>query len=208
MAVEKYFVSESIKEAQIQEFMKKKFDRAGYSHTNIQRTPLGTRIIIYVNRPGLVIGRSGKKIKEITEEIKEKFGLENPLLDVKEVENQYLDAQIVSDRIAKALERGMFYKKIANIYLEEIIKAGAIGAEIKVSGKLGGERGRFQKFRDGYIKHSGYYADNLVDKGFSVANLKQGIVGIQVRILKFIPEDLSLKQQRVEKNEDKGSKKS
>jgi len=72
---------------------------------------------------------------------------------------------------------------------------------------LGGERGRVQKFKDGYIKHAGYYADNLVDKGFAVANLKQGIVGIQVRILKSVPEDLSLKLKRVEEDEDKGDKK-
>ncbi|MCD6226496.1 MAG: 30S ribosomal protein S3 [Candidatus Aenigmarchaeota archaeon] len=206
MAVEKYFINEVIKEAKIEEFMKEKFDRAGYSHTIIQRTPLGTRIIVFVSRPGLVIGRSGKKIKEITEEIKEKFELENPMLDVKDVENQFLDAQLVADRIVKALERGIFYKRIANKYLESIMDAGAVGVEIKISGKLGGERGRMQKFKDGYIKHAGYYADNLVDKGFAVANLKQGIVGVQVRILKSVPEDLSLKLKKVETDEDKGHK--
>jgi len=207
MAVEKYFVNESIKEAIIEEFMKERFDRAGYSHTIIQRTPLGTRIIVFVSRPGLVIGRSGRKIKEITEEIKEKFELENPMLDVKDVEDQFLDAQLIADRIAKTLERGIFYKRIANRYLGDIMKAGAVGVEIRISGKLGGERGRMQKFKDGYIKHAGYYADNLVDKGLAVANLKQGIVGVQVRILKSVPEDLSLKLKRVEEDEDKGDKK-
>lgn len=209
MAVEKHFIKEGIRESQVEEFLREKFDRAGYSHIEIQRTPLGTRIIVYANRPGLVIGKSGARIKEITEEVQEKFKLENPMLDVKEIENPFLDAQVVASRIAKSLERGRFYKKVAHFYLEEIIKAGAIGAEIRIGGKLGGERGRFQKFKEGYIKHSGYYADNLMDKGQSVAVLKPGIVGVQVKILKTVPEDVSKKLEgiKVEKSEDKGTEK-
>ncbi len=209
MAVEKHFIKEGIKESQIEEFLRKKFDRAGYSHIEIQRTPLGTRIIVYANRPGLVIGKSGSRIKEITEEVQEKFKLENPMLDVREIENPFLDAQVVAGRIAKSLERGAFYKKVANFYLEEIMRAGAIGVEIKIGGKLGGERGRFQKFKDGFIKHSGYYADNLVDKGQAVAVLKLGIVGVQVKILKTRVEDFSKKieEMKVEESEDKGTEK-
>jgi small subunit ribosomal protein S3 len=209
MAVEKHFIEEGIKEAQIEEFLREKFKRAGYSHIEMQRTPLGTRIIVYANRPGLVIGKSGSRIKEITEEVQKKFKLENPMLDVREIENPFLDAQVVAGRIAKSLERGAFYKKVANYYLDEIMAAGAIGVEIKISGKLGGERGRFQKFKQGYIKHAGYYADNLLDKGHAVANLKPGIVGVQVKILKHVPEDLSakLKEKKVEKVEDEGSEK-
>ena len=209
MAVEKHFIEEGIKEAQMEEFLRNKFDRAGYSHIEIQRTPLGTRIIVYANRPGLVIGKSGSRIKEITEEVQEKFKLENPMLDVREIENPFLDARVVASRIAKSLERGSFYKKVANFYLEEIMRAGAIGVEIKVGGKLGGERGRFKKFKDGYIKHSGYYGDNLVDKGQAVALLKPGIVGVQVKILKTPVGDLSkkLKEMKVEESEDKGTQK-
>ncbi len=207
MGIEKHFVEEGIKEAEIEEFLRKEFDRAGYSHIEIQRTPLGTRIIVYVNRPGLVIGKSGARIKEITEEIQKRFGLENPMLDVREIENPFLDAQVVANRIAKSLERGAFYKKVASYYLEEIMNAGAIGAQIRIAGKLGGERGRFQKFKDGYIKHAGYYADNVLDKGYAVANLKPGIVGIQVKILKFVPEDVSMKIKKGEKTEEERSEK-
>ena len=209
MAVVNHFIKEGIKEAQIEEFLSKKFDRAGYSHIEIQRTPLGTRIIVYANRPGLVIGKSGARIKEITEEVQRKFKLENPMVDVKEIENPFLDAQVVANKIAKSLERGGFYKKIANYYLDEIIKAGAVGVQIRVGGKLGGERGRFQKFKKGYIKHSGYYGDEIVDKGAATAIMKPGIVGIQVKILKQSPEDLitKIKEEKVEEVEDKGSEK-
>lgn len=209
MAVIKHFVEEGMKEAQIEEFLSKRFDRAGYSHIDIQRTPLGTRIIVHANRPGLVIGKSGARIKEITEDLKRKFKLENPMVDVKEITNPFLDAQVVANRIVKSLERGGFYKKVANYYVDEIMKAGAVGVQIRVGGKLGGERGRLQKFKKGYIKHSGYYADEVVDKGLATAIMKLGMVGVQVKILKEKPEDLiaELKERKVEEVEDKGSKK-
>lgn len=202
MGIEKHFIKEGIKEARIEEFLREKFDRADYSHIDIQRTPLGTRIIVHAGRPGLVIGKSGSRIKEITEEIKEKFELENPMLDVKEIENPLLNAHVIAGKIAKSLERGVFYKKAVNYYLSQIMKAGAIGVEIRVSGKLGGERGRFQKFREGYIKHAGFYADNILDKGMTVANLKLGIVGVQVKIMKTMPK-ISMK--RGEEVENKGA---
>src|SRR5881397_3302923 len=106
MTIEKLFVKEGIKESEVEEYLKEKFKKAGYSRTMIERTPMGTRIIIFAHKPGLVIGKSGKRINEITEEIKKKFGFENPLVDVKEVENPFLDAQIIADRISKALEKG------------------------------------------------------------------------------------------------------
>jgi small subunit ribosomal protein S3 len=209
MGVIKHFVEEGIEEAEIEEFLKKKFDKAEYSHIEIQRTPLGTRIIVFANKPGLVIGKSGARIKELTEEIQRKFKLENPMIDVKEIDNPFLDAQVVASRIAKSLERGGFYKKIANYYKDEIMKSGAVGVQIRVGGKLGGERGRFQKFKEGYIKHSGYWGDEIVEKGMATAILKLGMVGIQVKMLKQAPEDLitQIKERKVEKVEDKGNKK-
>ncbi|MEM5777076.1 MAG: 30S ribosomal protein S3 [Candidatus Aenigmatarchaeota archaeon] len=208
MSVQKFFINEGLKEAQLENFLREKFDKAGYSHSDIQRTPLGTRIIVYAEKPGLVVGKSGKKINDITLEIKEKFSLENPMLDVREVENPFLDAQIVANKIAKGIEKGGFYKKLANYYMDKIMEAGAIGVEIRVAGKLGGERGRFQTFKQGYIKHSGYYADTLVQTGFATAILKLGMVGVKVKILTQMPEDLNEKLlERIELNEEKGSEK-
>jgi small subunit ribosomal protein S3 len=208
MAVEKFFINEGIKEAQLESFLRERFDKAGYSHADIQRTPLGTRIIVYAEKPGLVVGKSGKKINDITQEIKEKFELENPMLDVREVENPLLDAQIVANKIAKGIEKGGFYKKLANYYIDKIMEAGAIGVEIRIAGKLGGERGRFQTFKQGYIKHSGYYADTLVQKGFATAILKLGMVGVRVKILTEMPEDLNERVlERIELNEEKGPEK-
>ncbi len=185
MVIERVFVKEGIKRSNVENFLAKKFEKAGYSHTEISRTPLGTRILIYANKPGLVVGRSGKRIFELTEEIKEKFGFENPLLDVKEVENPLLDAQIVSRRVARALEKGTNFKKVANYYLQRVIEAGATGIEIKIGGKLtGSQRSRFQKFRQGFVAHSGDYADKLVEKGYAQALVKAGVIGVQIRIMK------------------------
>ncbi|MCS7134948.1 MAG: 30S ribosomal protein S3 [Candidatus Aenigmarchaeota archaeon] len=208
MAVEKFFVKEGIKESQLEEFLKEKFEKAGYSHSDIQRTPLGTRIVVYAEKPGLVVGKSGKKITDITEEIKEKFQVENPMLDVKEVEQPFLDAQIVANKIARALEKGGFYKKVAGYYMDKVIEAGAIGVEIRIGGKLGSERARFQKFRQGYIKHSGYYADTLVRVGYAQALVKLGIIGVQVRILTKMPEEVNESLFKgVKENEEKGLEK-
>ncbi len=193
MAVEKFFIKEGIKEAQIEEFLRRKFERAEYSHTEIQPTPLGMRIIVYANKPGLVIGKSGKRINELTEEIKEKFNLENPLIDVREVENPFLDAHIIAKRIAKALEKGINYKKVANYYLEKVMEAGAIGVSIRIAGKLAGsERSGFKKFKKGFVAYSGDYAEKFVEKGYAQAMLKPGIVGIEVNIMKQAPKEFVL----------------
>ena len=194
MAVEKIFVKEGIKESEVEEFLRKRFERAGYSHTEISRTPLGTRIIVYVHKPGLVIGSSGRKINEITEEIREKFGFENPLIDVKEIENPFIDSGIVSRRIAKALERGINYKKVANYYLQKVIESGAVGIQIVLSGKLSGsERSRIQKFKEGFVAHSGEYAERLVDSAYTQAILTPGIVGIKVKIMRQMPREVEEK---------------
>lgn len=190
MAIERTFIKEGIKESEVEEFLRERFEKAGYSHSLIERTPLGTRIIIFAHKPGFVIGRSGRKIDEITEELKEKFGFENPLVDVKEVDNPFLDANIIANRMAKAIERGINFKKVSNYYLEKVIEAGAVGITIHMGGKLAGsERSRFQKFRRGFVAFSGEYAERLVDKGYARAKIKPGVVGIKVFIMREMPKE-------------------
>ncbi len=191
MAVEKLFVKEGIKVSEVEEFLRKRFEKAGYSHTEIQRTPLGTRIIVHVHKPGLVIGRSGRRVNEITEEIKEKFNFENPLLDVREVDQPFLDANIVARKIARSIEKGVNYKKVANFNMEKVIEAGAVGIQIDVAGKIGGvERSREQKFKTGFVAHSGEYAERLVDVGYTQALISAGVIGIKVKIMKSLPKQV------------------
>lgn len=208
MAVEKIFIKEGIKRNMLEEYLAKRFERAGYSHSEIERTPIGTRIIVYAHRPGLVVGSSGRKIGEITEEIRKKFDIDNPMLDVREVENPYLDANIVAKRIAKALERGIHFKKVCNYYLDKILEAGAVGALIRVSGKLAGkQRSRFQKFRRGFVAISGDYAEKYVQVAQAQAMLKPGVVGVEVRIMREAPKELiAEKEAEVMMGEDKRDK--
>lgn len=209
MVVEKVFVKEGIKESDVEEFLAKKFEKAGYSHTEIQRTPLGTRIIVYAHKPGLIVGKSGKRVKDITEEVRQKFGFENPMIDVKEVEQPFLDANIVAKRIARALEKGVNFKKVANYYIERVMEAGAIGVQIKIGGKLAGsQRSRFQKFKEGFIAHSGGYAESLVDRGYAQAMIRPGVIGVQVKIMKGAVEEFALKkaEEKVFKSEKEKEK--
>jgi len=205
--IEKIFVKAGITTSDIEKFLRKKVEKAGYSHSEIERTPLGTRIIIYVHKPGIIIGKSGRKIEELSEEIREKFKIENPMIDVKEVEQPMLDANIVAYRIAKAIEKGINYKKVCNYYLEQVRNAGATGVSIVVSGKLAGkERSRFQKFRSGFVAYSGDYADRFVEKGYAQAIVRPGIVGVEVRIMKQSIEEFKMREG--EKSESKGAEES
>ncbi|MBI2545165.1 MAG: 30S ribosomal protein S3 [Candidatus Aenigmarchaeota archaeon] len=195
MSIEKTFVKEGIKVAEVEEFLRKKFEKAGYSHTEIQRTPLGTRIIVHVHKPGLVIGRSGRRVNEITEDIRKKFGFENPLLDVREVSTPLLIANIVASRIVTSIEKGINYKKAVNYYMDKVIEAGAVGISVEVAGKIGGvERSRGQKFKKGFVAHSGEIAERLVDYGYTQANIQAGVIGIKVRIMQSLPKEVAVEK--------------
>ena len=180
----KYFVKQGIRQVSIEDFIRDNFPSADYSNIELQRTPLGIKILIYTHKPGRVIGRSGSKINRMSEILKTKFELDNPQLDVKLVEKPDLDAKIVAKQLKTALEKGYNYKKIGNIALKRVMDAGAMGVEIVIAGKLGGSKGRTGKFSSGYLKHCGDPAQKLVDYGFEVANTKPGKIGIQVRIMK------------------------
>ncbi|MBI4167390.1 MAG: 30S ribosomal protein S3 [Candidatus Aenigmarchaeota archaeon] len=195
MAKEIKFIKEGIRSVFIEEYLKSQFQRADYSHIEVSKTPLGTRIIIFANRPGIVIGRGGEKIKAITEYLREHFKLDNPQLDVKEVRDPDLDAQIISRQIASSLERGLNYKRVANMTIKRVMDSGAVGIQIRISGKLGGEKSRTDKFMQGYLQHSGETADRLVSKGKAEALLKPGKVGIQVKIMNINIEQ-EMKQQK------------
>ena len=178
-----YFVKQAIKEVEIENFIKENFPMGDYSRTELQRTPLGIKIVIYTNKPGRIIGKGGKNINDMTEAIKHRFGLENPQLDVKIIRNPNLDPQIVAKQIASALERGYNHKKIGNLTLKRIMESGALGAQITISGIFGSGKGMKSKFMEGYLKHCGQPAKELVLYGFEEARTKRCKIGIKVKIM-------------------------
>jgi len=183
MSVEKKFVQEGITKALVHEYLAEELERAGYGGMVMNRTPMGTQITVYAEKPGMVIGKGGKLIRKITRDLDRKFHLDNPQIDVQDVGKGDLNGQVVANRLASSLERGWYFRKAGQSMLRRVMDSGARGCEIIISGKLTGPRSRSEKFIAGYIKHSGKPADDIVDKGYSIAIKKLGVIGCQVRII-------------------------
>ena len=181
--IEKDFVTEGLRRTKIDEYLEKELERAGYGGMEIQVTPLGTMVIVYAERPGMVIGRGGKTVRQITQNLKNKFDLDNPQVEVKEVDVPELNARIMASKIANMLQRGMHFRRVAYSTIRRIMGAGAQGVEVTISGKIRGSRSAVAKFTEGYIKKCGEPATKFVDVGFATAPLKPGVLGIVVRIM-------------------------
>ncbi|HIP17669.1 MAG TPA: 30S ribosomal protein S3 [Methanothermococcus okinawensis] len=187
--IEREFIKENVTETLIDEYLKSKLPRAGYSYMEIKKTPVGTRITIFAEKPGFVIGKRGKMVKELTETIAKEYGVDNPQIEVKQIENPDLDPEIVAQKIASSLERGMHFRRVAHSAVRRVMGAGAKGVIVIISGKLTGERSRTEKFMDGYMKHCGEPSEALVKKAHKLAKLKLGVIGVTVKIM---PPDVIL----------------
>ena len=205
MSVVKHFIVESVKKAEINEFLRNEFERAGYGGVSITKTPLGTHIVLYAMRPGLVIGRGGETIKELAKVLEEKFQLSNPQISVAEIEIPELNAYVVASRVTSALKRGVHYRRAGYWALNSIMEAGALGAEIIISGKLRSDRSRYEKFRAGYMPKSGDPPMKYTRKAELQVQLKPGSLGVKVRIMppeaKF-PDRVQIVEESAEEAEE------
>ena len=183
MAIERKFVNDGYVKASMDEYFAEQLNRAGYGGMDLNRTPMGTQIIIYSEKPGMVIGKAGKVIRKLTRDVAAKYNLENPQIDAQEVKKPELNAQMMASRLAASIERGWYFRKAGHNTLRAVMNAGALGCEVVISGKLTGARSRVEKFVDGYIKHSGNPVEHVVDEGFAVAIKKLGTLGCKVMII-------------------------
>ncbi|MEA1869898.1 MAG: 30S ribosomal protein S3 [Euryarchaeota archaeon] len=183
MTVERKFVQQMLNRARMDEYFAGELERAGYAGMEMNRTPMGTQITIYAEKPGMVIGKGGKVVRKLTRDMDQHYDLDNPQIDVQSVGIPELNAQLMASRIASALERGWYFRKAAHSTLRRIIGAGAIGCRIVLSGKLTGPRSRIEKVVDGYIVHAGKPAEEIVHRGFSTAVQKLGTIGCSVQIV-------------------------
>jgi small subunit ribosomal protein S3 len=200
--IEKDFVTEGLKRTRIDEYLESELERAGYGGMEIQITPLGTMVVVYAERPGMVIGRGGKTVRSITQSLKTSYGLENPQVEVKEVEIPELNPKIMAHKIAAMLQRGMHFRRVAYTALRRIMGAGAQGVEVTISGKIRGSRSAVAKFSDGYIKKCGEPATRFVRQGFATVQLKPGVLGINVRIMPpdvVLPDKVDILKIEIEK---------
>ncbi|HWR25496.1 MAG TPA: 30S ribosomal protein S3 [Methanosarcina sp.] len=197
MAIERKFVNDGYVKASMHEYFAEQLNRAGYGGMELNRTPMGTQIIIYSEKPGMVIGKAGKVIRKLTRDVATKYNLENPQIDAQEVKRPELNAQMMASRLAASIERGWYFRKAGHNTLRAVMNAGALGCEVVISGKLTGARSRVEKFVDGYIKHSGNPVQEVVDEGFAVAIKKLGTLGCKVRIIQpgvILPDSYRIKQ--------------
>jgi small subunit ribosomal protein S3 len=198
MTIEKKFIQQNLKELQIKEYIFEVLGKVGVARVKLQRTPLGEKILISCSRPGLVVGRAGSNIQKLTHELKAKFGLENPQIEIEELTNPMLEASILAEMISNSMERfgiGRF-KGIGHKAMTEAMNAGALGVEILVSGKVPSQRAKTWRFCNGYLKKCGDVAIEGVDISYRVALLKSGIVGIKVSVMPpttILPDRIDIK---------------
>lgn len=183
MGVERKFVKNGLDKAQMAEYFSKQLERAGYGGMNINRTPMGTQVTIFAEKPGMIIGKGGRTIHKLTRDLESIFRVDNPQIDVQEVKVPELNAQMMASRLAGAIERGLYFRKAGHNMLRRIMESGALGCEIDIAGKLTGPRKRTEKFVEGNMLHAGNPASELVDDGFAVAIKKLGVIGCRVRII-------------------------
>ena len=183
MPIQNYFVKENARRTEIDEYLSQELKRAGYSKVEMTKTPLGTRVVIYASKPGLVIGRRGQSIRDLTKILEERFGVENPQISVATLEVPELDPKVVASQIAMALQRGIHFRRAAYWALQRTIEAGAVGVEIAIRGKLTTDRARYEKYKSGYLPSVGEAISRIVRSAVVDTQLKQGLFGISVKLM-------------------------
>jgi len=183
LPIHKYFVQENARRTEIDEYLSQDLKRAGYSRVEMTKTPLGTRVVVYAAKPGLVIGRRGESIRDLTQVLEQRFGVQNPQISVATLEAPELDAKVVASQIAMALQRGIHFRRAAYWALQRTIEAGALGVEISIRGKLTTDRARYEKYKAGYLPSVGEAISKIVRFAVVDTQLKQGLFGIRVRLM-------------------------
>lgn len=188
--IERTFVAQRTREFYIRKFVEKTLGNVGISTITLKKIPLGEKIVISTSRPSLIVGSKGANIRSLTKTLKEKFNLENPQIEINEVSNPFLNANIVAERIVSSLERfgSARFKGIGHKMMENVMNAGALGIEITISGKIPGARAKSWRFYTGYLKKCGDVALS-VRVAKKSALLKSGIIGVKVAIM---PPDIVL----------------
>ncbi|MHA1462382.1 MAG: 30S ribosomal protein S3 [Candidatus Heimdallarchaeota archaeon] len=190
-----HFIKKGVRQSQIDEYLGSELGRAGYGGVEIAKTPLGERITIHAARPGIVIGRRGKNIRMITDELVARFGLENPQIEVKEVTNPELNSKVMAYSLVSAIERGVHRRRAAYSVLRRVVNAGAKGCEILISGKLTSKRSRHEAYRMGLVAKSGELGSTFVMRANATAVMKLGTIGVTVNIMRGdvqLPDEISI----------------
>jgi small subunit ribosomal protein S3 len=175
----------------LKDYLRAKIKDAGFANAEVSKTPTGTRIVLHVTRPGIVIGRKGTGIKELTEKLESDFGMKNPQIAVEEITKPELSPEVMCNRMASHLERGTAFRRATMWTIQQIMEGGAMGVEITISGKLRGDRSAFEKHRQGILPRAGHHANVIVSEDIAHVETAMGLIGVRIRIAqkeKLIPE--------------------
>ncbi|NHJ49436.1 MAG: 30S ribosomal protein S3 [Asgard group archaeon] len=205
MSAVNHFIKKGVRQAEIDEFLSKELNKAGYGGVEITKTPLGERIIIHASKPGVVIGRRGKTIRTLTSDLVAKYGFDDPKIDVQEVKEPELNPKVMAYSLVSAIERGVHRRRAAYSALRRIVNAGAKGCEIIIAGKLTSKRSRHEAYRMGLIAKSGEIGSTYVLTANAVAVMKLGAIGVTVSIMRgdvVLPDDITVLSVNLDKKED------
>ena len=175
----------------LNDFLREEIKESGFHRVEISKTPSGTKITLFVTRPGIVIGRKGAGIKQLTEKVETDFGFKNPQISVEEVPKAELSPSVMCNRLAAHIERGTAFRRATMWTLNQIMEAGAMGVQITISGKLRGDRSAFEKHTRGILPRAGNYAKDIVSEDVTHVRVAMGLIGIKIRIAskeKVVPE--------------------
>lgn len=188
------FVADGVFQAELNEFMSRTLAEDGYSGVEVRVTPIRTEIIIRATRTREVLGEKGRRIRELTSLVQKRFNFpENSVeLFAERVENRGLCAMAQAESLRYKLLKGLAVRRACYGVLRHIMESGAKGCEVVVSGKLRAQRAKSMKFKDGYLLSTGEPATRYVDQAIRCAQLKQGVLGIRVKIM--LPHDAEGKQ--------------
>jgi small subunit ribosomal protein S3 len=171
-----------IEDHKIRVYVKKKLYIAGISKIETERAANRVKVNIYTAKPGIVIGRGGEGVDQLKKELEKMTG-KNVLINIVEVKNPEVDAQLVSENIAAQLERRISFRKAMKQTINRTMRAGAKGIKTQCSGRLGGaEIARSEGYHEGTIPLQTLRAD--IDYGFAEANTTYGKIGVKVWIYK------------------------
>ena len=191
MSAVKNVIKDNYNMVLLKDYLRSKIKDAGFSNAEVSKTPTGTRVVLHVTRPGIVIGRKGTGIKDLTEKLESDFGLKNPQIAVEEITKPELSPEVMCNRMASHLERGTAFRRATMWTIQQIMEGGAMGVEITISGKLRGDRSAFEKHSQGILPRAGHHADVIVSEDIAHVETAMGLIGVRIRIAKkekLIPE--------------------
>jgi len=183
------FVADGVFYAELNDFLQRELGEDGYSGVEVRVTPMKTEIIIRATRTQSVLGEKGRRIRELTSLVQKRFNFPegNVELYAERVNNRAMSAIAQAESLRFKLLGGLAVRRACYGVLRYIMENGAKGCEIMVSGKLRAQRAKSMKFRDGYMIKSGNAARDYVDYAVRHLKMKQGVLGIKVKIM--LPHD-------------------